>query len=370
MLRNGIHMAESEEEKLAVYRFRYDVYVEEMGRYASVADHAGRMLVEPEDEAARIFYGARDGQVVGTARFSWGGDASFSARQLEHYRLAPFLAELPPEAMAVGERGMVAPELRGGDLFREMGTLSRRFVSDHRIQLVFGACEPHLLSLYLGQGARTYSDQNINSPESGYLIPIVTVTEDVAYLRAIGSPRIDEVMDFGDDAHIPACVDRLITNSGSVMSQRLSSPDSYWGSIHSALGELAESSFSALEGLSEQEAERCLGKSNVIECGAGDRVLKQGGVARNMFVVLDGTLEVRDGEKLLRVLSPGDVFGEIAFLLEQPRTADVYAATDGVRILSLSETTLRKMIGTDPAVAAQLLLNISKILCLRILKNG
>ena len=29
------------------------------------------------------------------------------------------------------------------------------------------------------------------------------------------------------------------------------------------------------------------------------------GVARNMFVVLGGTLEVRDGEKLLRVLGPG-----------------------------------------------------------------
>jgi len=28
-----------------------------------------------------------------------------------------------------------------------------------------------------------------------------------------------------------------------------------------------------------------------------------------MFVVLEGTLEVRDGETLLRILSPGDVMG-------------------------------------------------------------
>ena len=33
-----------------MYRFRYSVYVEEMGRYQDSADHAGRRLVEPDDE--------------------------------------------------------------------------------------------------------------------------------------------------------------------------------------------------------------------------------------------------------------------------------------------------------------------------------
>ncbi len=143
-----------------------------MGRYRGVADHENRLLVEPEDETARIFYAAQDGEVVGTSRFSWGGDAPFLPRLIEHYRLAPFLAELPPEVMAVGERGMVAPRLRGSELFKEMGRETQHSVNDNRIQLVFGACEPHLLSLYIGQGCRSYSIQNINSPEAGYLVPI------------------------------------------------------------------------------------------------------------------------------------------------------------------------------------------------------
>jgi CRP-like cAMP-binding protein len=117
------------------------------------------------------------------------------------------------------------------------------------------------------------------------------------------------------------------------------------------------------------EAERTLGKSNIIRCSAGDCLLRQGSVARNMFVVLEGTLEVRVGDELIRVFSPGDVFGEMAFLLERPRSADVYAATD-CRVLSLSEGTLRKAIASDPAIAAQLLLNISKMLCHRILQSS
>ena len=370
MIRTGVHRAETDEEKLAVYRFRYDVYVEEMRRYGGVADHERRILVEPEDETAQIFYAAQEGKgVIATSRMNWGGDGPFSARQIEHYRLEPFLAEVPLAALSVGERGMVAPDLRGGDTFRQLGRETRRFASEKRIQLAFGACEPHLLSLYLGQGFRTYAEKNINSPDSGYLVPIVTVVEDVKYLRRIGSPEAEFAVDHGDDARIPECVDRLIDPRGTVTSERLSSAAGYWGEVHRALGEVREDAFSALADLSEDEASRCLDQSNIIECSAGDRVLKKGGVGRNMFVVLDGTLEVRDGDTLLRVLSPGDMIGEIAFLLGVPRSADVYAATDGVRVLSLSEGTIRKMIENDPNVAARLLLNISKILCLRVLKR-
>jgi hypothetical protein len=215
---------------------------------------------------------------------------------------------------------------------------------------------------------RTFSKQNVNSAEAGYLIPIVSVVADIEYLRRIGSPNAATAKDYGDDARIPECVDRLITNGGNVMSQRLVESGTYFGEIQGALDQLAENQFSALDGLSEEDAARALGKSNIIECRAGDRVLKKGGVARNMFVVLEGNLEVRDDGKLIRVFSPGDIFGEMAFLLEQPRAADVFAATD-CRILSLSERTLRASISSDSEIAATLLLNISKILCRRVL-NG
>jgi len=77
MIRKGFHVAETEEEKHAVYRLRYDVYVEEMGRYRGAADHERRLLVEPEDQTARIFYAAPDGEVIATSRLSWGGDARY-----------------------------------------------------------------------------------------------------------------------------------------------------------------------------------------------------------------------------------------------------------------------------------------------------
>src|SRR5262245_50391842 len=127
MIRDGFHAAETEDEKLAVYRLRYDIYVEEMGRYRGAADHEGRLLVEPEDQTARIFYAAADGEIVATTRLSWGGDAPFSTRQIEQYQLAPFLTEVAPEAIVVGERAMIVRRLRGGSIWAQLTARSRRF---------------------------------------------------------------------------------------------------------------------------------------------------------------------------------------------------------------------------------------------------
>jgi CRP-like cAMP-binding protein/predicted GNAT family N-acyltransferase len=365
----SIRVAETDDERRAVYRLRYDVYVEEMGRYQTVADHENRLLFEDVDKQSRISYAELDGEVVATARLTWGGAGPIPQRMIDQYSLAPILAELSQEVIAIGERAMVRPHLRGSDILLKMMISGIKWVNEKRIELIFGDCEPHLLNLYLSIGQRTYAEKNINSPEAGYLIPIVTVVEDVAYFRQIRSPLAEHLHDFGDDARIPEIMRRDIEDGSAVLSRIQTAPSFYWQEVQSALTELEANRVSALDGFSEEDAARCLEKSSIIECDAGDRVLKKGGVARNLFVVLEGTLEVREGDRVLAVLSPGDVFGEMAFLLERPRSRDVYAATDDARVLSLSETQLRKMISSDPAIAAQLLLNISKMLCLRVLEQ-
>lgn len=74
----------------------------------------------------------------------------------------------------------------------------------------------------------------------------------------------------------------------------------------------------------------------------------------------------RDGE-LVAVLTPGAVIGEVAFLLGRPRTADVVAATEEVRVLTLNEGSIRRQIRTDPELSSKLLLNLCRCLCARVL---
>jgi predicted GNAT family N-acyltransferase len=152
-----IRPVETPAELRDVQRFKYDVYVAEMGRYGAIADHENRLLIEADDPASHIFQARIGGKLAATMRLTWGGDTfdgqgAIGARHIEQYDLAPFLAAMPPEQIVIGERFMIDPAWRGGDLLNQMFTAYMNFVNQRRIQLVFGDCEPHLLNTYQALG--------------------------------------------------------------------------------------------------------------------------------------------------------------------------------------------------------------------------
>ncbi len=345
----------------AVQRLRYAVYVAEMERYLDVDGADDHRFAEPEDAHSWICY-ARDGEeVVAATRMTWGGDG-LSERQISQYQLEPFLAEIPRELIGVGERNTVLPSHRGSGVLDQLLAYSRAVTDMDRLRLVFGCCEPHLLPLYLKMGQRTYAAHNINSPVAGYLIPLVSFVPDLEALRGIapGSP----------EHALPACVQAILAREPTVRTEALTAPDEYWSEIRRTLDELDAQRVSIFDGFTDDETRRCVARSTIIECAAGDRVLKRGGTARNIFVVLTGTLEVRDGDTIVNVLNAGDAFGEMAFLLERPRSHDVDAATDGTHVLSLSERALRTLIADEPTLAAKLLLNLARVLCVKLVRTN
>lgn len=369
-LNDGVHLAVGDDERAAIYRQRYEIYVEEMNRYGSIADHQHRWLVEEIDEVSRLFYAVRGGELVGSIRLTLGADGGLTPGLIDKYSLGPFLEEVPAEEIIVGERFMVNKPLRGTDVLFQMFTTYMRLVNELRIQLMIGDCEPHLLNVYQALGFRPYAPRNINSNDAGYLIPLVVVAEDIEYVRRLGSPLAEVMADFDEDHRIPACVERLVAAPRGVTSERLTDIASYWHEVYGALEELESHRISLFDGLDDEQAQRCLRKSTILECRADDRILKAGNTAQNLYVLLSGTVEVRDGDVVLAVIAPGEVFGEMAFLLGRPRSADVYAVADGTRVLSLSESSLHTLISEQPAIAAVLLLNVSRMLCWRLAREG
>jgi CRP-like cAMP-binding protein len=143
--------------------------------------------------------------------------------------------------------------------------------------------------------------------------------------------------------------------------------EDYWPRVEDALRNQGPPEHNIFADLKESEIRRCVARSHLIGCATGDRVVTAGGPAHNLFVVLKGTLEVRHHGQLVNTLGPGDVFGEMAFLLDRPRQYDVYAATPDVQILTLSDGELRRLIAEEHALASKLLLNLSRILCERLM---
>ncbi len=354
------HWRDGDGDRDALARLRYEVLVEEMGKYRDQADHGRRLLVDDEDRRGwHTVAIADDGAIAAAHRLSWGGNG-FSDRQREQYDLDSWLDAGLVDHMIVGERTMVAPAHRGTPVLQELMAAHHPGLADTGPVAVFGACEPHLLSLYVAMGQVPYARRNINSPEAGYLIPMVSLLPHADAMRGLGTAA---------EGELPEPVAAVIAGGSSVMSSAVADADAYFEIVRTTLDKLEDARPSLFDDLADDEVQRCLERSNVIDCAYGDTVLKAGGTGRNIFVVLDGTLEVRAGTRPVAVLRAGDAFGETAFLLDVPRTADIVAVTPGCRVLSLSDGAIRSMIDEEPAVAAKVLLNISRMLCGRLITD-
>ena len=88
-----------------------------------------------------------------------------------------------------------------------------------------------------------------------------------------------------------------------------------------------------------------------VDVAVGYELTRQGGYAREFFVVVSGTAEVyRDGERV-GVLDPGDFFGEVGLLGPRwERTATVVASSP-MQLLVLARRQFRELLFAAPTVA-------------------
>jgi hypothetical protein len=119
------------------------------------------------------------------------------------------------------------------------------------------------------------------------------------------------------------------------------------------------------QGMNSYQIRKAILISELHEFDAGELLVEQGTMGRSMYLVLSGEVEVvhRAGgrERRLTVLEPGQVFGEIGFVQETERTADVRARTP-VEVLRFDFDKIRKDLKFFPRIVSRLNLNISCIL--------
>lgn len=97
----------------------------------------------------------------------------------------------------------------------------------------------------------------------------------------------------------------------------------------------------------------------------GELLIKKGTMGRSMYLILSGRAEVllgsRGEERCLARLGPGQIFGEIGFVREIRRTADVRAETE-MEVLRFDYKKLEADLKFFPYIVSKLNFNISRIL--------
>lgn len=358
-----IGFATHDTDKEAVYRLRYDIYIRERReKHATAID--GQMK-EAVDAVSYLFYAKDQDRMVGTLRLTWGAETAFSPLWEAMYDLPRFSALLEPTQMAVFSRFVVRPEYRGSVAPFQLVGAALSFCWDHGIAVGFADCQPYLLDVYLRLGFRTYK-QTLSDPAVGLSIPIILLTEDTRHFRKVRSPLLFLLKGRTFASPIPQRIAPLIP------SENLAEHDNVrdWLQTFSLLSEHEPAGLSIFQDMTDAEIEYLITRSHVIVCDAHAPIIREGVRENTVFVVLEGNVEIWLGDTLVQVIPAGGVVGELAYLLHLPRTATVKAASEAVRIMSLSDTMLNNLAKSNAVISAKFFRNLARIIGARLVATN
>jgi uncharacterized protein len=120
-----------------------------------------------------------------------------------------------------------------------------------------------------------------------------------------------------------------------------------------------------LQNMSNYQRRKAILISEFHEFEKGELLVEQDTIGRNMYLILSGEAEVirknSDESNSLAILKPGQVFGEVGYIRETERTANV-VATEKVSALRFDYERMEKDLKFFPNIVAKLNFNISCIL--------
>ncbi len=363
----AVHRAATQEEREAVYRFRYRVYVEELHRELGGVDHERRMVRDSEDDQpyTHHFYVGSLDAIEGVVRVRvWGpGEMPEAfAKKLSMHLFGPAQARLRTSEIG---RFMIDPRRRGSLVLPSMARHTYEFLAgEAKVDLSFCYSRPGMVDYYRRLGSRPYGADLFEESE-GMEVPLVSVLSDHAYYRQVGSPMAPWIkkyfgpgkraqVDTRDFAHLfDDDVQRVITDRRTV-----------WSEFSTAL-HAAPSEGKFLDGIPEDTLRRLMKSGCILDVPEGKLITREGHKERELYIVLSGQVEVFRGDQVIATLGSGEVFGEMAFFrYEGTRWASV-RATRASRIVALRRKWIDDLGRSDPNGARAILFNLARVLAER-----
>jgi len=119
----------------------------------------------------------------------------------------------------------------------------------------------------------------------------------------------------------------------------------------------------AFPGIKPDEVEEIIAQSRVKSYPAGTVICREDALENTFYMILAGDLEVTKvinnfETRLLKTLTPGDFFGEMALIHNAPRAATVITKTDVV-LLELEKEGFERVLKKSPSVALAMVHEIS-----------
>ena len=358
-----IRVATRPEERAAIGRLRYEVYVRELGRRPPGCDDDQAEQSEPED-AVSLLYGAFDGdQAIASLRMTPMDRLAPGSRWREVFDNGEF--PVPESQQAMLSRMVVHHDHRDSLLAPRLLAAAYERVRADGGELVFLRCTANLVPLYEVMGCRRYKAGQSDA-DTGFRVPMVMIAGDWTYFEQVKSPLLEHVQMHAPNVVLGDWFEGRYPEHSRPASVRVLGKDEF---LLSFAARLNDPSIPLLDDLDGDEKEYLFLAAGHRDVAAGEVVLRKGDTGTEMFLILEGAVEVtespRGQRRVLTTLGAGQLFGEAAFLMATPRTADVTAIADS-QLVVLDVAGFERLGEAHPKVAMKVLRNLSRALCLRL----
>ena len=95
-------------------------------------------------------------------------------------------------------------------------------------------------------------------------------------------------------------------------------------------------------------------EKNSFEVAAGEYIFREGDQSSEMYVVLDGQVDIIIGDKIVETVDPGGIFGEMAIIGPAPRSASAVARFD-TKLVPVDNRRFQFLIQQTPYFAIQVM---------------
>jgi hypothetical protein len=179
-----VRIARTAEEKAAVYRLRYEAYVEERGIVSQYADHERRWIKDPLDENGLVLVAVSGGSVAGTIRLNCARNGPL---EFEHEYLLDRFRPYYPEAVSTTTKFIISAKHRKSRV--AMRLAQEQFVIAKELGIVFDFInvDNEMVVFYEKFGYRLYGPKFCH-PEFGLVPTMILVLDDAEHFRRVGSP--------------------------------------------------------------------------------------------------------------------------------------------------------------------------------------
>ncbi|BBB90357.1 MAG TPA: cyclic nucleotide-binding domain-containing protein [Methylomusa anaerophila] len=359
----NIGIAATEKEKQEIYRFRYQIYAEEIGFKLVAADHGNKLLADELDDWGSLLYAKLGKELIGTARVNMGRLTDFPADLVEAFfmkRFEKFYEEKNGQNhynFGFASKGMIAPAYRSSPVHNLLIGKIYELYCNKNVQFAFVDCNFHLIPFHEHYGSRRLG-KNILDPNLGPMASFVLLVDDVRHLRAVGSPLFHLAVKRKalNRQSVEWFYKEFAGTLNSTVNSQLVSGAELWNLLCGRLGHKPNQYISVLHGLSEAQARKFLhGCGVIVQCDAGDYITSRDDVSQELNILLSGKVQSLQPRNIL----PGQHCGEIGLVNRAKHSGSIFAATDA-EILVLSFHYFRKFHKAYPAIANKVIRSLTR----------